>query len=101
VSSRYRTLISFSGEDSDVVNFADAFQEKDLDVKNLIFEGEDRNNKIKSENKVIKDKKQTKLRAAIPNNLSFTIAISRRQGSKGAHNNTKKYDLRRLAKKTK
>ncbi len=54
VFSRYRTPASFNNRDN-IVNFADAFQEKDLDVKNLIFEGEDKNNKIKDEDRVIKD----------------------------------------------
>src|SRR6266536_3039262 len=51
VFSRYRTPASFNNRDN-IVNFADAFQEKDLDVKNLIFEGEDKNNKIKDEDRV-------------------------------------------------
>jgi len=53
-----------------------------LGVKNLIFEGEDGNNKIKGEDEVIKDEEQIKLRAAIPDNLPFIVVIPRRQGSK-------------------
>src|SRR6266498_415793 len=79
VFSRYRTPALFNDGDNDIVNFADAFQGEDLGVKNLAFEREDRNNKVKDENKIIKNKKQTELRAAISNNLPFTIVISRRQ----------------------
>jgi len=46
----------FGGGD-DVVNFADAFQEKDLGVKNLVFEEKDENNEIENENKIIKNEK--------------------------------------------
>jgi len=81
VSSRHRTPVPSNNRDN-IVNFADAFQKQDLDVKNLAFEGENKNNKIKSEDGAIKDEKQTELRAAIPNNLPFTIIIPRRQGSK-------------------
>ena len=76
VSSKHKTPASSGGGD-DIVNFADAFQKQDLDVKNLAFEGENKNNKIKSEDGAIKDEKQTELRAAIPNNLPFAIVISR------------------------
>ncbi len=54
VFSRYGTSTPFNNE-NDVVNFADAFQEEDLDVKNLAFEGEDENDKIKNEDRIIKD----------------------------------------------
>jgi len=54
VSSRYGTSVFFDGEDN-VVNFADVFQEEDLGVKNLVFEGENENNEVKGENEVIKD----------------------------------------------
>ena len=77
------------------------FKKKDLNVKNLTFEKENKNDKIKDKNGAIKNKKQTKLRATISNNLPFTIAIPRRQGSKRAHNNTRKYNLKKLTKKTK
>ena len=66
-----------------------------MSVKNLTFEREDRNNKIKSEDGAIKNEKQTKLRAVISNNLPFTIVIPRRQESKKTDNNTRKYNLRR------
>ncbi len=69
-----------------------------MSVKNLIFEGEDGNNKIEDENGVIKDKKQAELRVVISNNLLFTIAIPRRQESKRAHNSARRYNLRRLVK---
>jgi len=47
----------FNNKDGDIVNFANAFQEKDLGVKNLAFEREDENDEIESEDKVIKNKK--------------------------------------------
>ncbi len=100
VSSRYKTSTPSNGED-DVVNFANTFQEEDLNVENLTFEEENKNNKIKDEDRIIKDEEQIKLRATIPNNLPFTIIISRRQGNKEADNNARKYNLKRLARKTK
>jgi len=69
-----------------------------LSVKNLAFEGEDKNNKIKNKDRVIEDEEQTKLRAIIPNNLPFIIVIPRRQESKEADNNTRKYNLKKLVK---
>ncbi len=54
VSSRYRTSAP-SGDGDDIVNFADAFQGEDLSVENLIFEGENGNDKVEDEDKVIKD----------------------------------------------
>jgi len=56
VSSRYRTPIS-SNDGNNIVNFVDAFQEKDLNVENLIFEKKDKNNKIEDEDRVIKNEK--------------------------------------------
>ena len=97
--SRYGTPASFGGE-NDIVNFANAFQGEDLNVENLVFEKEDKNNKIKDEDGAIKDEEQAELRAAISNNLPFTIVIPRRQGSKKTNNNTRKYDLKRLARET-
>ena len=61
-------------------------------VKNLIFEGENKNNKVENKNRVIKDKEQAKLRVIISNNLPFAIVISRRQGSKKADNNIRRYN---------
>ncbi len=72
-----------------------------MGVKNLIFEGENRNNKVENENKIIKDKEQAELRAVISDNLPFIIVISRRQGSKGVDNNMRKYNLRRLVREIK
>ncbi len=69
-----------------------------MGVKNLTFEEEDGNNKIKDENEVIEDKEQVELRAVIFNNLPFTIVIPRRQESKKADNNARKYNLRRSVK---
>src|SRR6266511_3502377 len=43
VSNKYRAPTLSDSEDSDIVNFADAFQKEDLHVKNLAFEEEDRN----------------------------------------------------------
>ena len=77
VSSRHGTSASSDSRD-DVVNFADAFQGEDLSVENLAFEGEDGNDEVEGEDKAIKDEKQAELRAAIPNDLSFTIVIPRR-----------------------
>ncbi len=88
---------SFNGGNN-VVNFADAFQGEDLNVKNLIFEKEDENNEIEGEDGVIEDEEQIELRAVISNNLPFAIVISRRQGSKEINNNTRRYDLRRLVR---
>src|SRR6266511_3871681 len=62
VSSRYKTSTPSNGED-DVVNFANTFQEEDLNVENLTFEEENKNNKIKDEDRIIKDEEQIKLRA--------------------------------------
>ncbi len=56
VSSRYGTP-AFSDNGDDIINFADAFQGKDLGVENLAFEGEDGNNKIEGEDRAIKDEK--------------------------------------------
>ncbi len=81
MSNRHRTPTP-SNDGDDIVNFADAFQEEDLGVKNLTFEKKDENDEIKDEDRAIKDEKQTELRATISNNLSFTIVIPRRQGSK-------------------
>ncbi len=81
VSSRHGTPAPSGGGD-DIVNFADAFQGEDLGVENLAFEGEDRNDEVEGEDGVIEDEEQAKLRAAIPDDLPFTIIISRRQGSK-------------------
>ncbi len=50
-----RCLLFFDDRD-DIVNFVNIFQGEDLDVKNLIFEEEGGNNKIKDEDRVIKDK---------------------------------------------
>ncbi len=69
-----------------------------MGVENLVFEEEDRNNKVEGENKIIKNKEQTELRVVISNNLPFTIVIPRQQGSKGAYNNTRRYNLRRLVR---
>jgi len=55
VSSKYRASTFSNNKDNDIVNFADAFQEKHLNVKNLTFEEKDKNNKIKDKNKIIKD----------------------------------------------
>ncbi len=55
VSSRHGTP-AFFDDRNDVVNFADVLEE-DLDVENLVFEEENRNNKIKSEDVVIEDEK--------------------------------------------
>ncbi len=55
VSSRHRVPAPFNNKDGDIVNFANAFQEKDLGVENLAFKGENRNNKIKNEDRVIED----------------------------------------------
>ncbi len=98
VSSRYRTPAPSDSEDDSIVNFADAFQGEDLDVKNLAFEEEDRNDEVEGEDRVIKDKEQIELRVVISNNLPFTIVISRRQGSKRIDNSARKYDLRRLVR---
>ena len=95
VSSRYWTP-AFSDNGDDIINFADAFQGKDLGVENLAFEEEDRNDKVKDEDRVIKNEKQAELRVVIFNNLPFTIIISRRQRSKEADNSAKKYNLTRL-----
>ncbi len=54
VSSRYGTSAPSDGGDN-VINFADAFQGEDLGVENLIFEGEDGNDKIEGQDGVIKD----------------------------------------------
>ncbi len=56
VSSKYKTPTFFDDRDN-IVNFADAFQEEDLNVKNLTFKKEGKNDKIKNENKIIKDEK--------------------------------------------
>ncbi len=74
----------FFGDGDDVVNFADAFQGEDLSVEDLVFEGEDGNDKIENEDGVIKNEEQAELRVIIFNNLLFIIVISRRQGSKEA-----------------
>ncbi len=100
VSSRYKTPAPSSNKNN-IANFADVFQKEDLSVENLTFERENKNNKIKDENGVIKNEEQTKLRIIIPNNLPFTIVISQRQGNKKINNNTKRYDLRRSTRKTK
>ncbi len=71
-----------------------------MDVENLIFEEEDRNNKVKDKNRIIKDEKQTELRVVISNNLLFTIVISRRQGNKEADNDARRYNLRRSVRGT-
>jgi len=72
-----------------------------LGVENLAFEEEDRNDKVKDEDRVIKNEKQAELRVVIFNNLPFTIIISRRQKSKKTNNNTRKYNLKRLVRGTK
>ena len=69
-----------------------------MGVENLTFEGEGGNDEVEGENGAIKNEKQTELRTIIPNNLSFTIIISRRQGSKEADNNTRRYNLKRLVR---
>ena len=56
VSNRYGTPVFSDGGD-DIVNFADAFQGEDLDVKNLTFKEEDGNNEVEDEDRVIKDEK--------------------------------------------
>jgi len=56
VSSRYKTPVFFSDGDN-IVNFADAFQKEDLNVKNLVFKRKDKNDEVENENKVIKNKK--------------------------------------------
>ena len=56
MSSRHKTSAP-SDSRNNIVNFADAFQGEDLDVKNLTFEKKDKNNKIKGEDKTIKDEK--------------------------------------------
>jgi len=55
VFSRHGASASSDNRDSDIVNFANTFQGEDLDVKNLAFEKEDRNNKIEDEDGVIED----------------------------------------------
>ncbi len=55
VSNKYKTSVSFGGGDGGIVNFADVFQEKDLGVKNLAFEGEDGNDEVEGEDGVIED----------------------------------------------
>ncbi len=97
MSSRHGTPAPFDDRDN-IVNFADVFQGEDLGVKNLAFEREDGNNKIKSEDGVIKDEEQIKLRATISNNLPFTIIIPRQQEIKETNNNIKRYNLRRSAR---
>ena len=56
VSYKYKTPTSSDGGDN-IVNFADAFQGEDLGVKNLAFKGENRNDKVEDEDRVIKDEK--------------------------------------------
>ncbi len=99
VSSRYGTSTS-SNDRNNIINFANTFQRKDLNVKNLTFEEEDKNNKIKNENGTIKDEEQTELRTIISNNLPFTIVIPRQQGSKEADNGVRKYNLKRSVRGT-
>ncbi len=55
VSSRYKTPAPSDNKDNEIVNFADAFQREDLSVKNLVFEGEDKNNKVEGEDRIIKN----------------------------------------------
>jgi len=100
VSNRHKTPAPSNNRNSNIVNFADAFQKEDLNIKNLAFEEENRNNKIKNKNRAIKDKKQTKLQKTIPDNLPFTIVIPQRQRSKGVNNNTRRYNLRKSIKRT-
>ncbi len=69
-----------------------------MGVENLVFEGEDRNDKVEDENEVIKDKEQVELRVVISDDLPFIVVISRRQRSKEADNNTRRYNLKRSAK---
>jgi len=78
VFNKYRAPALFNSGKNDIVNFADTFQKEDLGVKNLIFEKENKNDKVEDEDRVIKDKKKTELRVVIFNNLLFTIVISRR-----------------------
>jgi len=42
---------------NNIVNFADAFQGENLDVKNLTFKKKGGNDEIKDEDRVIKDEK--------------------------------------------
>ena len=70
-----------------------------MGVKNLAFEGEDKNDKIEGEDRAIKNEDQIELRVVTSNNLPFTVVIPRRQGSKEADNNTRRYNLRKLTKK--
>ena len=69
-----------------------------MGVENLAFEEKNKNDEVEGEDRVIKDKEQTKLRVVIPNNLSFTVVIPRRQRSKRAHNSARRYDLRILVR---
>jgi len=69
-----------------------------LGVENLVFKGEGGNDKIEGEDGVIEDEEQAELRVVIFDNLSFAVVISRRQGSKEADNDTRRYDLRRSIK---
>ncbi len=77
VSSRHGTSVSSGGGDN-IVNFADAFQGKDVGVENLAFEGENENDKVEGEDEVIKNEEQAELRAVIPDNLPFVVVIPRR-----------------------
>ena len=54
ISNRYKTPAP-SDDGDNIVNFADAFQGEDLSVENLVFEGEDGNNKIEGEDRIIKN----------------------------------------------
>ena len=98
VFSRHGTPAPSDNRDSDIVNFANTFQGEDLDVKNLAFEGKNRNDEVEGEDKTIKNKKQAELRAAISDNLSFTVVIPRRQENKRVDNNTRRYNLKKSIK---
>ena len=49
-----------------------------MGVKNLAFEGEDENDEVEDENRIIKDEEQAELWVVIFDNLPFTVVIPRR-----------------------
>ncbi len=100
VSSKHKTPAPSGNKDNDIVNFADAFQRENLDIKNLAFEEEDKNDEVEGEDRTIKDEKQAELRTTIPNDLPFAVVIPRRQGSKKTNNSARRYNLRRSARGT-
>ncbi len=54
MSNKHKISAPSSDRDN-IVNFADAFQGEDLNVKNLVFEEEDGNDEVKDKNRAIKD----------------------------------------------